>query len=63
MNESFIAYAACGSGNQAKKPVGCLSGVIAVNSACSQGVHPARGCASGTLPGNDCASGGGDSEW
>ena len=63
MDESFPAYGACVSGDQAAQPSSCLSGVSAARAACTQGVHPEFNCTSGTLPGNDCASGSGDSEW
>ncbi|MBU8902545.1 MAG: hypothetical protein KOO69_07380 [Victivallales bacterium] len=63
MNKFFFAYAVCVAGEQAAQSSGCLTGVSAGKSACSQGVHPGRGCTSGTLPGNDCATGAGDGEW
>jgi hypothetical protein len=63
MDESFPAYGACVSGDQASQSISCLSGVSATQSACNQGVHPEFSCTSGTLPGNDCASGSADSEW
>ncbi len=63
MDESFPAYGACVSGENAARPSSCLAGVGAARSACTQGVHPEFSCTSGTLPGENCAAGTGDSEW
>ena len=64
LDESFPAYAACMSGNEASSaPASCITGVNAENSVCKQGVHPDNSCVSGTLPATSCFSGSGDNEW
>lgn len=63
LNEAFPVFAACVSGDQAQRPITCLTGVSALDSACTNGVHPEFGCKTGTLPGTDCISGVGHGEW